>query len=240
LHDPKGIIFPQNFADKMKLRSALQLIALLGVSLLPALAQDASTAAAPDTVTISLSTVANQKLTDDQHGFQGNNLAKLELGTRDFAGVSFLIEAGYVALSGDGGDDGKKKGVEGIKVETTASQLHFLHGTGYGEGGADVNKDAKIAEYIVHYADQTVAKIPVIYGQDVRDWWAWGKPPEVTKGKIAWTGTNAMSEQEDQKIRLYLTSWQNPKPGLKITKIDFKIAEGTPAEPFCIAITAEK
>lgn len=221
----------------MKLKTALQFLALLSLPAWSASAQEAS-ASATEPLTLNLAEVANQKLTDDQHGFKGNNLAKLELGTREFAGVPFRIDAAYVSLSSDG--DEKPKGVEGIKVGATAGKLHFLHGTGYGEAGANVDQDAKIAEYIVHYADQTIAKIPIVYGQDVRDWWAWGKPPEVTKGKIAWTGTNEFSEKNDQKIRLYLTSWDNPKPAVKIVKIDFKTIEETEAEPFCLAITAER
>jgi hypothetical protein len=231
----------------MTRRTLLHLFALVSLGSLSCAAQESSSPT-PELTTLSLSGVANQKLTDDQHGFKGNNLAKLELGRHDFAGVPFLIEPGFVALDGvdekprgpEGKPDPKPQGVTGIKVGNTVAKLHFLHGTGYGEGGASVDGNATIAEYVVHYADKTTASIPVVYGQDVRDWWAWGKPPEVTKGKIAWTGTNAMSEKNDQKIRLYLGTWENPKPGLKIETIDFKIRAGSAAEPFCIAITAEK
>ena len=220
----------------MHRRTALQTLSLFTASTFLSFADEATVQ--PQPVTISLAAVANQKLTDDQHGFKGNNLAKLELGEHNFLNVKFRIDAGYLALSGDG-DDEKPKKIEGIKVGASALRLHFLHATGYGEAGFAVSKDATIAEYVVHYADESTAKIPVVYGQDVRDWWAWSKPPEVTKGKIAWTGTNEYSEQNNQKIRLYLTTWDNPKPGVKILKIDYTVGEKTSAAPFCIAITAE-
>lgn len=232
----------------MKRRIFLHLLALLSLGAWPAAAQESSSSSAPELTTLSLASVANQKLTDDQHGFKGNNLAKLELGRHDFAGVPFQIDPGFVSLDNvdqkprgpEGAPDPKPQSVTGVKVGGAVTKLHFLHGTGYGEAGASVAKDATIAEYIVHYTDKSVASVPIVYGQDVRDWWAWGKPPEVTKGKIAWTGTNAMSERQNQKIRLYLTTWENPKPGVAIESIDYKIREGTAAEPFCVAITAER
>jgi hypothetical protein len=48
-----------------------------------------------------------------------------------------------------------------------------------------------------------------------------------------------MSKMGKSGIRLYLTTWTNPNPGKKVVSIDFARTDGTPAAPFCVAITAE-
>jgi hypothetical protein len=180
----------------------------------------------------------NERLSSDLHGFKGNNLSKLPHGVEDYAGVKFSVGEGYIKLGGKLDTERPKK-VHGIKVDATGARIQILHGTGYGAGGGIVTDGAKIAEYVIHYEDESTASIPIHYGTDVRDWWSWGKSPEVTRGKIAWAGTNDFSEEEDQIIRLYLTTWENPKPALKITTIDYISTNQTPAAPFCIAITLE-
>jgi hypothetical protein len=42
------------------------------------------------------------------------------------------------------------------------------------------------------------------------------------------------------KIRLYLTTWENPKPDKKITAIDYSTTKETPCAPFCVAMSAEE
>jgi hypothetical protein len=97
-----------------------------------------------------------------------------------------------------------------------------------------------IGEYVIHYADHTTASVPIEYGKDVRDWWSWGNPVEVTRGKVAWEGMNAYSRTEQQKIYLYLGTWENPKPEVKIQSIDYTSSATTSAAPFCLAITVEQ
>src|SRR5262249_6953502 len=52
-------------------------------------------------------------------------------------------------------------------------------------------------------------------------------------------GENEASKTRNSGIRLYLTTWKNPNPGKKVASIDFTRTDGTPAAPFCVAITAE-
>jgi hypothetical protein len=82
--------------------------------------------------------------------------------------------------------------------------------------------------------------VPVKYGEDVRDWWyPKGGPAGDDKVKVAWEGENEASKSLDNGIRLYLTTWKNPRPGVKVATIDFVKVGGTQAAPFCVAITAE-
>ena len=82
--------------------------------------------------------------------------------------------------------------------------------------------------------------IPVVYGEDVRDWWFNENAKGVSRGKVAWTGDNDAATGLQCRIRLYLTTWENPHPGKKIATIDYqKTAPDSAAAPFCAAITLE-
>lgn len=94
--------------------------------------------------------------------------------------------------------------------------------------------------YRLHYEDGSTESIPIAYGQDVRDWWTWEKPAEVTRGKIAWTGKNSFSRQQNQSIHLYLTTWSNPHPEKKVSSLDYICTGTSAASPFCIAISIEE
>lgn len=197
---------------------------------------------------LNIQSKATQKLSDSLHGFDGNDLAELPKGEQVFGGVRFNVGDGYVRLSGSietSDQPRKNEKVEGIPVGQSFSRLHILHGTGYGAFGKPgdalfIEDGTQIAEYLLHYEDGTTASIPVVYGQDVRDWWNWDKPAEVTRGKPAWTGTNAFSRREKQKINLYLTSWSNPHPEKKVLSIDYICDATGKASPFCIAISLER
>src|SRR5262249_23260039 len=201
---------------------------------------------------VDLKPYANQKLTDNfGSGREGNNLKALRSGGRTFAGVNFKIGEGVVQLGSKLLQAEKPNKVEGIKVGQAGAKTHVLHATGYGNGqtvgeeGKEgdplfVADGTKIAEYQIRYADGSSATVPVVYGQDVRDWWFTEKAKGVTRGKVVWQGDNELSKDSGSRIRLYLTSWDNPHPAKKIASIDYvKTQLDSPAAPFCVAITLE-
>ena len=96
-----------------------------------------------------------------------------------------------------------------------------------------------IGEYKVHYDDKSVETIPIVYGKDVRDWFDWDQSKPVTHGKVAWTGENARAKELNLKLRLYVTTWQNPHPDKRVVHIDYS-STNTACAPFCLAITAER
>lgn len=200
---------------------------------------------------VDLQPHANQKLTDDLgRGSEGNNLAALPKGEQTLGGVKFVVGDGFVQRGSKLLKAERPDKIEGIKVCRTAAKLHFLHGTQYGNGsvigqeGKDgdplyVADGTRIAEYTVRYADGATATVPVMYGEDVRDWWFTGKPKGVTRGKVAWEGANEASKTYESKLRLYRTTWANPHPDKVIASIDYaKVGDG-PAAPLCVAVTAE-
>jgi hypothetical protein len=193
---------------------------------------------------VDLTEWVNRNRAEDQHGFKGNNLSEFKSGIKRLLNVDFQIVDKFLSL----GSKVEKRfplKIEGIKIDQAATRIRFLHGTGYGsygEPGATtyVKDGTPIGEYVVHFADETKLSIPIVYGEDVRDWWNWDKPFEVTRGKVAWSGQNLFSREQGQNIYLYLGTWENPKPDVNITKIDYVSTATTAAAPFCLAITLEK
>lgn len=200
---------------------------------------------------VDLGPHVNQKLKDNfGSGRDGNDLNALSKGGRTYAGINCKIGDGVIQLGSRLLPAEKPKKVEGIKVGHACAKVHILHATGYGNGST-IGQEGKdgdplfiadgttIAEYKIRYEDGKTATIPVVYGQDVRDWWFADGAKGVTRGKVAWQGDNELTKGFNCRIRLYLTSWDNPHPGKKIATIDYVKADDGPAAPFCVAITLE-
>ena len=126
--------------------------------------------------------------------------------------------------------------VRGITIGARFDALHILHSTMFGNAfGAD--DGTEIGTYIVHYADRTDERIPIIYGNDVRDWWRSSDPAETSRGRLAWGGKNRAAGEEDE-IRLFSSEWKNPHPDTKVMSIDFE-TKNTACAPFLVALTLE-
>jgi hypothetical protein len=193
---------------------------------------------------IDLQPKANHKLTDPFHsGSEGNDLSDLPKGEQVFAKVKFKVGDGLIQLGSKRTKDLPDM-VEGIEVNRSFVRLHLLHATGYGAYGNEgdelfVADDTPIGEYKIHYADKTTATIPIVYGKDVRDWWDWDKSKAVTRGKLGWEGTNDFAKKFDVKIRLYVTTWENPHPEKRVARIDYLRTGESVCAPFCVAMSTE-
>jgi WD40 repeat protein len=134
---------------------------------------------------------------------------------------------GVVQLRWEGGPAGLPRSVDTIAMQQKCRQLQFLHGTYRQE-----SENREIGAYVVHYLDGTQEKIPILYGQDLLDWW--GEGADLPLAKLAWKGTNSRAGP----IRLFNRAWKNPRPELEIQSLDF-VSTMTQCAPFLIAITAE-
>jgi hypothetical protein len=186
---------------------------------------------------VDLQPKATQSLSEDQHGAGGNNWERLPRGEQMMAGARFRIGEKMIHLRSEHVEEMPAK-VEGIKVDATFDRLHILHSTGYGEVDPLAEDGTEIGAYVVHYADNTTERIPIRYGEDLRDWWDWNRT-ETKRAKVAWTGTNTATDQGDHKIRLYAVVWENPHPEKTVTTIDVESKE-TQCDPFVIALSLEK
>jgi hypothetical protein len=161
-----------------------------------------------------------------------NTLDILPCGLLQFGEVAFDVR-GIVQLAGRrlkqaGGQFPEE--ITGIKVAQTCRQLHFLHACGWN------SPDGKrIGSYVVHYANELQHVIPIIYGEDLRDWNAEGDhSTEVKRAALVWNNIN----KAGLPVRLFLTTWVNPMPETEIRTLDYR-SDMAEAAPFLIAITAD-
>lgn len=188
---------------------------------------------------IALESHTNQKLSDDFHGYPGNNLEPLPRGKQQFASVPFYVGDGMIQLAGKRAPDFPTK-VGEVQVEDPCQTLHFLHGTGWGSPG--VADGTKIGFYRINYANGNEEEIPIVYGEDLRDWWQLGDSRGASRAEIGWTGTNEASRDfrnRTVQLRLFVRSWKNPKPDVPVSSIDVVSLNETMCSPFLIAVTCE-
>jgi hypothetical protein len=113
----------------------------------------------------------------------------------------------------------------GIQVTQKCHRLHFLQATGY-------NGPERVGRYVVHFADGQTLEFHLIYGTELRSVNLSPEPPR--RATLAWAGTNA----DHQALRLFRTTWENPRPDVAIETLDFN-SQMTAAAPFVLAISAE-
>lgn len=170
-----------------------------------------------------------------QGGLANNTLANLPSGIQAFGGVEFDVR-GVVQLSGRAPAQALSvrfpKKIEGIAVGQSAQRIHFLHAAGWSSPVGTV-----IGHYIVRFADGQTHDIPIVYGEDVRDWWT--QSNEIGQGSAApaWSGSNTASP-DGPIVSLYMTSWLNPRPDQTIETLDFYSTMEN-AAPFLVAITVD-
>ena len=56
--------------------------------------------------------------------------------------------------------------------------------------------------------------------------------------KVAWVGQNPQATKSGYHIRIFKSSFDNPKPDLQIKTIDY-VSSLTPSAPFLLAVTVE-
>ena len=149
----------------------------------------------------------------------GNNLTAVPQGVQQLEGTWFQVGERLIRVRGEHSPE-PPEAVRGIAINAQFETLHILHSTMFGNAfGAD--DGTEVGAYIVHYADRTDERIPIIYGVDLRDWWRSSDSAEASRARIAWAGKNEAAGEEDQ-IRLFSTRWQNPHPEKRVVDIDFE------------------
>jgi beta-lactamase regulating signal transducer with metallopeptidase domain len=213
--------------------AAILIAALVAPAHLIVTAEPASVPAQTVTL-VDLSGYANASL---QEGWlpnaADNDLSKLALGRHEFAGVPFEI-SGVVQLSGRGLGRAFPDAVRGIKLGRSFQKLHLLHAcAGKEEAGASV------ASLVVHYQDGSRLAIPIHYGERVRDWCFWEfEPVSDPNTAMAWTGDNLSVRAQNGSLRLYRTTWLNPRPQAPVASVDY-VSSQSKSAPFMAALTVE-
>jgi WD40 repeat protein len=182
------------------------------------------------------------EFTDDG---QDNYLRELGKGLLELGGVRLDVR-GVIQLRRHSDAEGAWRlcweilpvSVEDIRVQQTVRRLHVLHGTACTEDSQQ--EGAEVARFVWHYETGQEAS-PILYGQDVRDWW-W-RPENAnestsTRSRVVWTGSNPYAREKGYSLRLYLTTIENPRPQELVRSLDYVSAMSESA-PFLIALTVE-
>jgi len=200
-------------------------------------AQAAKEKAAPKFVTLDLQAWANQALKEGPDVHNGNNLARLPTGKFTFEGTVFQVHEKMIHLQGQHAPDWPEK-VKGIKVGSKFHELRMLHANQQ----AVANRE-EIGRYVVHFADGTEVRIPLIFGENIANWFSW--PAERKRGAaataavVAWNGKNDSTDlNPGLELHLYSMTWKNPHPEKTVDTIDF-ISRNTLCDPFLVALTLE-
>jgi WD40 repeat protein len=187
---------------------------------------------------IDLSAHYNRSLV--KGGFFGSieyDLSELPRGLREFGGTLFDVR-GIVGVGGlcPTGREWREwpPQVINIRVGAKCRTLDFLQAT-----ICEVEKEVRVGSYVLHYADGQTEELPLVYGKDLRDWWTLaGEPKETPNATVVWTGNTPAAAANGQTIRLWKRTYENPRPDVEITHLDFVSAMAFPA-PFVVAITVE-
>ena len=186
-----------------------------------------------DTRLIDLTAYYNAALTNSWQGFEGNHLAGLPAGLQEFGGVRFDVR-GVIQLHGTEILIEFPDRVDGIKVHQKCRRIHFLHAASFPYRSKTTN-----GLYTFHYVDSRVEVMPVVYGKQTSDWWFNpDKPAGPTNATVAWVGGNQAAKAYGRSIRLYLATWENPRPDIEVATISFVVGP-TIDGPFLVAITVE-
>ncbi len=172
------------------------------------------------------------------NGFQA--LDGLPSGLQTLAGTTFDVR-GVVRLSGmnrGAHTNDWPEQVRNIPMNQRCRRVHFLHATG---GRPPDGDGAPVFSYVVHYADQQTQRIRMVYGRDVRSWQTSSHEPLGADASFpVWIGPRPQAFSDgDMSLRVFKSTWHNPRPQVEITKLDF-ITDGSGATPLLMAITIDK
>jgi WD40 repeat protein/serine/threonine protein kinase len=119
--------------------------------------------------------------------------------------------------------------VERIPVGQRAARLHFLQACVW-----KAPDGARLGSHVLRYADGATRELPIVYGEDVRDWnFSSEKIEEAKHARKAWQG-----QSEGTTFRVFHRAYENPRPDAEIASLDFVSTESESA-PFVVAITVE-
>jgi hypothetical protein len=193
---------------------------------------------------IDIQPYANQKLIGTMLTGSENNL-DLPPGKQILGDVKFQVGDSLILLGSKTTIPQMPEKVEGIRINQKFAKLHILHATQFGGGpnrtGAwHVNDGTVIGEYRINFEDHTAFIVPIVYGDDVRDWWFVKGEKTTTRGQVVWKTEEQFPSEIRAGKRIYMATWENPCPEKTATTIDYSSKKDElPTTPFCVAITID-
>jgi hypothetical protein len=122
----------------------------------------------------------------------------------------------------------------GLPVQRTVLRASWLQGTVWA-----TNPGEPTGFLIWHYVDGSTEKVPLTYGQTTARFW--GDLDQVKREtdfpEPVWQHHEpAQLVGKERWLRLYEQSWDNLRPGVLVTSLDFVSNKNSPAAPFIVAI----
>jgi tetratricopeptide (TPR) repeat protein len=156
-------------------------------------------------------------------------LAEFSSALESKTGVEFDIR-GSVGVYGRGAEmEGlppSPRSIVGIPIRQRASRLHIIQFAAWEELNA-----TEIGSYIFHFANGQTEKIPIVYGENIREF---NKSAPVPHAQILLFRATPRAKA----MYLFKMTWDNPHPDLEITAFDL-VSAGTKSVPRLLAITAD-
>lgn len=183
------------------------------------------------------STLDESSYLDPNGEYMGIDLRNAPKGLVQFQGVLFDMR-GVIQLRINSQDPlwwDYPQAVEQISVARRFRKLHAIIGS---IGSAPEGK--AIGALVLNYADGTRQECEIIYGRHVRHWWTYGDTRTDTDlAQVAWEGPHAFPKIHPTRLRIYHSTWENPRPHAEVVSLDFVSRMTTTAAPFLIAVTVE-
>ena len=166
-------------------------------------------------------------------GQKGNNLAKLHQGVHRLGGID-VDTRGIVQVFGAGLARTYPRRIAGIAVGKSGKSVHFLHAASL-RSGVDFKPGTEIGSYGIRYAQGDENTLPLRIGHEITGWHALDDEAQgLANARLVWSEVNAAGRES----RLYLMTWDNPKPDSTIDSIDF-VASHPDAAPFLVGLTVD-
>lgn len=163
-----------------------------------------------------------------------NDLRDLETGRRSFYGVPFdLIDPAanggraVITLKSRNLTPTLPEAVSGIPVNRRVRALYFLQAASWGSPGV-------IGDYVIRYADGTVAEVAMDIPGNNNNWW-FGYDPREESRPIPVLVKNTMTGVPAWRY-LRMFEWENPKTDVEIRSIDIRSRAGQQT-PIVLAVS---
>ena len=111
--------------------------------------------------------------------------------------------------------------IHGIPVNEFCRTINFLHAVTFGTPGETV------MDYVIHYTDGAVRKLPVTVGKNIGDWNISSNNEDVQR-MTAWKNPDGKG--------FFQWEWINPEPGKQISSIDL-ISRNGKSSPIVVAVS---
>lgn len=180
---------------------------------------------------IDLTRFYTLSMDDDVTGRYGYTLAALPKGIQLLGNTRYDVRGIVQVSSSEFAGRGIKfpESVTGIRVGTKCHALKFLQASRW-----TVDNGTRIGTYVIHYANGSDVKLPIVFGVNLRDWRPMHDPtPKIDGPVLAWKG----ADKDGKEFLLFESEWINPEPDLDVASIDLT-STMTTAAPFLVAITA--